>query len=41
MKKLIILSSFIVFFFVLCSEAPELPGPTNRTVLAEFFTEDG
>ena len=29
--------------FIRCSEAPEihLPEPSNRTVLAEFFTEDG
>ncbi len=28
--------------FVFCSEAPRiLPTPTNRIVLAEFFTQDG
>jgi hypothetical protein len=40
MKKLIIFLPFIAFFFILCSEAPVLPAPTNRTVLAEFFTDD-
>ena len=41
MKKLTIFLPIIAFFLVLCSEAPELPAPTNRTVLAEFFTDDG
>ncbi len=38
MKKLIL----IPLFFLACSEAPNvLPKPTDRIVLAEFFTDDG
>ena len=41
MKKIITLVPILAVFLILCSEAPELPAPTNRTVLAEFFTDDG
>lgn len=40
MKKIILLTLPLLFIF--CSEAPRiLPTPTNRIVLAEFFTHDG
>ncbi len=43
MRKSIILLPLLATFFIICSEAPviEFPEPTNRVVLAEFFTEDG
>jgi hypothetical protein len=41
MKKIAIFLPLLALILMFCSEAPELPAPTNRTVLAEFFTEDG
>lgn len=48
MKKIIAALPILAIMSVYCSEAPvigggggELPTPTDRTVLIEFFTEDG
>lgn len=48
MKKIIAALPILALMSVYCSEAPvigggggELPTPTDRTVLIEFFTEDG
>jgi hypothetical protein len=40
MKKIIVI---LPLFLLTCSDAPKvaLPEPTNRVVLAEFFTHDG
>jgi hypothetical protein len=41
-NMLFILLAAVFLFLSTCSEAPELefPEPTDRFVLAEFFTED-
>lgn len=48
MKKILGMLPIFALMSVCCSEAPEigggggeLPTPTDRTVLVEFFTEDG
>jgi hypothetical protein len=41
MKKITIFLPMLALILMFCSEAPELPAPTDRIVLTEFFTEDG